>query len=101
MATKSVPLGFFSDDLKGHLSERLKRVEGQVRGVEKMLQENQPCPKVLQQISATVAAMNGVGALVLRNYLENCVTAAIESGDEKRKADVFNELVEVIKKYGQ
>jgi CsoR family transcriptional regulator, copper-sensing transcriptional repressor len=101
MAGKSLTLPFFAEELKTNLSERLKRIEGQVRGVEKMLQDNQPCPKVLQQMSATIAALNGVSAIVLRNYLESCVTAAVESGDGQRKKVVFDELVEVIKRFGQ
>lgn len=100
MGKGNTPLNFFGDDLKRNLSERLRRVEGQVRGIDKMLQENQPCPQVLNQLSATASALHGVTTLVLRNYLESCVTAAIESGDERRKKVVFDELMEVVKKFG-
>lgn len=96
----SLSLAFFGDDLKTNLSDRLKRAEGQIRGIDRMLRENQSCPKILQQLSATSAALNGVSAIVLRNYLERCVTAAIESGDKARKEAVFNELMEVIKRFG-
>jgi CsoR family transcriptional regulator, copper-sensing transcriptional repressor len=101
MSKQSLELTMFSDELKQGLHERLKRIEGQVRGIDAMLQEDKPCPQVLQQLSATAAALHGVSALVLRNYLENCMTAAIESGDKKRKQAVFDELIEVIKKFSR
>src|SRR5258706_9845742 len=63
-------LTFFIEDLNKNLSDRLKRVEGQVRGVERMLQEDQPCAQLLHQIPATQAALHGVSVVVLRNYLE-------------------------------
>ena len=101
MKSNTVSLSFFADDLKSSLSDRLRRIEGQIRGIDRMLQDNQPCPKVLQQLSATSAALHGVSTLVLRNYLESCVAAAIESGDKHRKAAVFDELMNVVRKFGQ
>jgi CsoR family transcriptional regulator, copper-sensing transcriptional repressor len=101
MDRKSLALPFFGDDLKASLSGRLKRIEGQVRGIDRMLQENQPCPQVLNQLSATAAALSGVSLLVLRNYLDCCVTQAIASGDPKRKEAVLNELMDVLKRFGQ
>ena len=94
-------LTFFNDDLKQNLSSRMKRIEGQVRGINRMLQENQPCPQVLQQLSAVQSALHGVSTLVLRNYLETCVTASIESGDRQRKQAVLDELMDVVKRFGQ
>jgi DNA-binding FrmR family transcriptional regulator len=94
-------LTFFSEDLKQSLSDRLKRIEGQVRGVERMLQEDQPCAQVLHQVAATQAALHGVSVVVLRNYLEHCVADAIQSGDRRRKDAVLNELMDVVKKFGK
>jgi len=94
-------LTFFSDELKQNLSDRLSRIEGQVRGVERMLQEDQPCAQVLHQIAATQAALHGVSVVVLRNYLEHCVADAIESGDRRRKEAVLNELMDLVKKFGK
>lgn len=101
MATQPTPLTFFNDDLKQNLSERLKRIEGQARGIDKMLQEDKPCPQVLQQLAAVKSALHGVSTMVLRNYLETCVAAAIQSGDLARKDAVMNELMEVVKKFAQ
>jgi CsoR family transcriptional regulator, copper-sensing transcriptional repressor len=101
MSQTSTQLPFFSDQLKESLSARLKRIEGQVRGIDRMLREDCSCPQVLNQLSATSAALHGVRMLVLRNYLDCCVAAAIESGDAERKEQVLNELIEVMRKFGQ
>jgi DNA-binding FrmR family transcriptional regulator len=101
MSKKTLEVIYFDNDLKGDLSARLKRIEGQVRGLDSMLQANEPCPKVLNQIAATLAALRSVSTLVLRNYLENCVTDAIASGDSQRKDAVFDELMDVLKKFGK
>lgn len=101
MSKKTIELTFFGDDLKQSLSDRLKRVEGQVRGIDKMIQENQPCPKVLHQLNATASAIHGVTEIILRNYLDNCVTVAIQSGDRQRKEAAINELMEVLKRFAQ
>jgi DNA-binding FrmR family transcriptional regulator len=55
---------------------------------------------VLNQLAATQAAMQSVSRIVLRNYLENCVTNAIASGDNRHKEAVLNELMDVLKKFG-
>ena len=99
-ATNPLELVYFDSELKQDISARLKRIEGQVRGIDKMLQEDQSCPKVLNQLAATQAAMQSVSRIVLRNYLENCVTDAIASGDARRKEAVLNELMDVLKKFG-
>ena len=92
---------YFGDELKEDLSIRLKRIEGQVRGLDKMTRANEPCPKILHQISAVQAALRSVGTIVLRNYLENCVTDAIAGGDAQRKDAVLEELMDVLKKFGK
>jgi DNA-binding FrmR family transcriptional regulator len=101
MSKRSLEVTYFDNDLKEDLSARLKRIEGQVRGLDKMLQANEPCPKVLNQIAATLAATRSVSTIVLRNYLENCVTDAIVSGDAQRKDAALNELMDVLKKFGK
>ncbi len=102
METKKVlQVIYFDNDLKDDLSARLKRIEGQVRGLDKMVQTNEPCPKILNQISASLAALRSVSTIVLRNYLENCVTDAIASGDDHRKDAVLDELMDVLKKFGK
>jgi CsoR family transcriptional regulator, copper-sensing transcriptional repressor len=97
----ALPVIYFDRDLKQDISGRLKKIEGQVRGLDKMLQADEPCPKVLNQLAATQAALRSVGTIVLRNYLENCVTMAIASGDAQRKEAVLDELMDVLRKFGK
>lgn len=100
MGRQNIPLPFYGEDLKVNLSERLGRIGGQVRGIEKMVLENQPCPKVLHQLNATAAALHSVTEIILRNYLDNCVADAIQSGDRQRKEMAINELMDVLKRFG-
>jgi len=101
MSKKTIELTFFAEDIKQTLSDRLHRVEGQVRGIGKMIQENRPCPKVLHQLNAAASALHGVTEIVLRNYLDNCVTTAIQGGDRQRKEATIDELMDVLKRFGQ
>ena len=74
---------------------RLARIEGQVKGVAKMVEAQRPCLEVLQQLASVQAAMKGVTKSVLRNYLERCATDAIRSGEN----GVYDELMEAIYKF--
>ena len=100
MSRKTLELTFYQDDLKQSLADRLKRIEGQVRGIDKMIQQNQPCPQVLHQLNAAASALHGVTEIILRNYLDNCVTSALASGDKSRKSAAIDELMDVLKRYG-
>ncbi len=84
---------FVPDERKGEIRSRLKRLRGQMDGIERMLDDNRPCVDILTQVAAAQQAMRGVGKLVVRNYLERCASQAIKSG---REQEVFDELMEVI-----
>lgn len=92
-AKTSLPI--YTEDLNRELLDRLARVEGQVRGVAKMVEDQRPCMQVLQQLASVQAALKGVTKSVLRNYLERCATDAIRSGD----GAVYDELMEAIYKF--
>lgn len=94
---KSVALPIYSDERQQQLQARLSRIEGQVRGVARMLDEQRPCIEVLQQLASIQAALRGVSKSVLRNYLERCATEAIRSGDDA----VYDELMEAIYKFAK
>ena len=79
------------------LLTRLRRVEGQVRGLQGMVEEGRYCVEILQQISATVQALNGVSKRVLSNYLETCATVAIRSGDEAAARRVYEEITDLFR----
>lgn len=79
------------------LLARLRRVEGQVRGVQKMVAEGRYCVEILQQVSATVQALNGVSKRVLENYLETCATVAIRSGDAAAARRIYGEITDLFR----
>lgn len=98
MSDNVIPLrvlneAFVPDERKGDIRARLRRVRGQLDGIERMLDSNRPCVDILTQVSAAQQAMKGVGKLVVRNYLERCASQAIKSG---REEEVFDELMDVI-----
>ncbi len=74
---------------------RLSRATGQVQGISRMVTEGRHCTEVLQQIAAAQKALDGVGTIVLRNYLERCVTRAIEGGDPL----IYDDLMRVFSRY--
>lgn len=93
-AKTSLPV-IYTEDLNRDLLDRLARVEGQVRGVARMVESQRPCLEVLQQLASVQAALKGVTKSVLRNYLERCATDAIRGGD----SEVYDELMEAIYKF--
>ena len=78
---------------------RLKRIEGQVRGVQRMVEEERYCGDILVQISAIHESLRSVAQLMLRNHLEHCATDAIRSNDEDRRARMYDELTELFAKH--
>lgn len=89
----------FAADRAAKIRRRLKAIEGQVRGLGKMIDEDRPCLEVLMQLSAAQEALSQVGKLVTRNYLENCVTEALQSGNAEEQAKAYDDLIDVIYKY--
>ena len=76
---------------------RLKNIEGQVRGIHRMVEEEKYCVDILTQISAVRAAMNSVGMVILRRHIETCVSEAIKSGGEER-THIIEELMSILSK---
>ena len=94
---KEVKLPIYGEQIQANLQKRLTRVEGQIRGVARMLEQQRPCMEVLQQLASVQAALKGVTKSVLRNYLERCATDAIRSGDDA----VYDELMDAIYKFAK
>jgi CsoR family transcriptional regulator, copper-sensing transcriptional repressor len=88
-------LPIYTDELQKNALDRLSRIEGQVRGVGRMVEQQRPCLEVLQQLASIQAALRGVTKAVLRNYLERCVTDAIKSGETA----IYDELLEAVYKF--
>jgi DNA-binding FrmR family transcriptional regulator len=78
--------------IKKRLASRLKRIEGQVRGVERMVDEERYCADVLVQISAIHESLRSVAQLLLRNHLQHCATDALRSSDSGRREAMVDEL---------
>lgn len=79
---------------------RLRRIEGQVRGLQKMVEEERYCADVLTQISSVHEALRSVARELMRNHLKHCATAAIRGGEESADA-MYDELVELMYKHAR
>jgi CsoR family transcriptional regulator, copper-sensing transcriptional repressor len=81
----------------GHAaSQRLKRIEGQVRGLQRMVEEGRYCPDILTQIASVHAALRGVSKLLMRNHLQHCVTDALRSGDPGAAERTYEEVMDLM-----
>ena len=76
---------------------RLKIIEGQVRGIGRMVEEEKYCVDIINQISAARSALNNVGKLILRRHIDNCVADAIKNNGQNSK-EVIDELMVIFSK---
>jgi CsoR family transcriptional regulator, copper-sensing transcriptional repressor len=83
-------------DIKTSCAKRLNRIEGQVRGISRMVQEDRYCIDIVTQISAVRAALRRVEEEVLRDHVAHCVERAIASGNKADQRRKIEELMEVI-----
>lgn len=81
---------------KADILKRLRRIEGQIKGIQKMIEKEENCNEILIQIAAVRAAINKVGGLILENYSKNCIRKAAESELEDQSID---NLIETILKF--
>lgn len=84
-------------DLKAANITRLKRTEGQVRGIIKMIEADRYCPDVMIQISAAQESLRAVSKNLLKNHLKHCARAALKAGEEEADA-MCDELMDVMTK---
>jgi len=82
--------------LKDAALNRLRRIEGQVRGLQRMIEEERYCADVLTQVSSVHEALRGVARILFRNHLEHCAASAIRSGDPAQTDAMYDELVELL-----
>ena len=87
-------------DAKERNLKRLRRIEGQVRGLQKMVEEERYCAEVMTQISSVHEALRAVGRELMRNHLKHCATSAIRSGADEADA-MYDELVEMMYKHSR
>jgi CsoR family transcriptional regulator, copper-sensing transcriptional repressor len=81
--------------IKDRNLKRLRRIEGQVRGLQKMVEEERYCADVLTQLSSVHEALRGVAREVMRNHLKHCATTAIRTGDDSAE-QMYDELLELM-----
>ena len=74
---------------------RLRRIEGQIRGLQRMVEEERYCADILTQISSVHEALRGVGRELVRNHLRHCAAAAIRSGGTEAEG-MYDELIEMM-----
>ena len=92
MHTKAVAV---EPDIKARNLKRLRRIEGQVRGLHKMVEEDRYCADILTQIASVHEALRGVGRELMRNHLKHCAASAIRSGAAAADA-MYDELVDMM-----
>jgi CsoR family transcriptional regulator, copper-sensing transcriptional repressor len=83
------------------LPSRLARIEGQVRGVSRMVEQERYCIDILNQIQAVKAALGRVEAEILKGHTAHCVAQALKSGNAKDQKQKLDELVELFSRYGK
>jgi CsoR family transcriptional regulator, copper-sensing transcriptional repressor len=86
---------------KEALVKRLHRIEGQVRGIERMVEDDRYCIDVLTQIAAVNTALESLAFKVLDDHVNHCVTDALSSGDPKEAAAKSKELMEAVQRFAR
>jgi len=89
------------EETKRKAMARLKRIEGQVQGVQRMVEEGQYCVDILLQISAIQGALEQVRKILLGRHVESCVAEAMASGREADRQKKIDELLEVFTRYAR
>lgn len=87
-------------DAKERNVKRLRRIEGQVRGLQKMVEEDRYCADIMTQISSVHEALRSVGRELMRNHLKHCATAAIKAGPEQAEG-MYDELVDLMYRHSR
>lgn len=82
-------------EIKAANARRLRRIEGQVRGLQKMVDEDRYCADIVTQIASVQEALRGVARQLMRNHLKHCATAAIKKGPGEAEA-MYDELLELV-----
>jgi CsoR family transcriptional regulator, copper-sensing transcriptional repressor len=86
---------------KDALVKRLHRIEGQVRGVEKMVEEDRYCIDILTQIAAVNTALESLAFKILEEHVRHCVAGAVASGDEDEARVKIDELLQAVQRFAR
>jgi CsoR family transcriptional regulator, copper-sensing transcriptional repressor len=86
---------------KAALAKRLHRIEGQVRGIERMVEDDRYCIDILTQISAVNTALESLAFKLLDDHVNHCVADALASGDKREAAKKSGELMEAVQRFAR
>ncbi|WP_158748445.1 metal-sensitive transcriptional regulator [Acidobacterium sp. S8] len=87
-------------EIKAATLRRLARIAGQIRGLEKMVEQERYCADILVQISSVQEALRGTSRHLMRNHLQHCATDAIKKGSESAEA-MYDELLDLVYKHSR
>jgi DNA-binding FrmR family transcriptional regulator len=88
------------DETRGKALGRLRRIEGQVQGIQRMVEEDKYCVDILLQLTAVQGAVEQVQRLLLGRHIESCVADAIRPGSTRDRQKKVDELLEVFSRFG-
>jgi len=83
-------------DLKDRNLKRLRRIEGQVRGLQRMVEEERYCAEIMTQIASAQQALRAVGRELMRNHLKHCAASALRSEDPAKAEALYDELLDLM-----
>ena len=90
-----------AEEYKQHMINRLKSIEGHVRGIQRMLEEDAYCIDIMNQNLAVQRALEKVNSLILERHLQTCVTTAIQGDDPAERQRVITEIMNVFEATGR
>jgi DNA-binding FrmR family transcriptional regulator len=93
------PYGYVAD--KASLVKRLHRIEGQVRGIERMVEDERYCIDILTQIAAVNTALESLAVKLLEDHVRHCVAGALASGDPDAAAEKSEELLAAVQRFSR
>ena len=85
-----------NSEKKEAVQARLRRIEGQVRGLQRMVEEERYCGEILNQISSVQKALRSAGKIITRNHLETCVTNSLRSGNHEEAEQTYDEIMDLL-----
>jgi DNA-binding FrmR family transcriptional regulator len=86
---------------KEDVLRRLNRIEGQVKGIRRLVEEDTYCVDVMTQVSSVHEALRSVGKILMRNHLQHCVTDALRDGDDTKAEKTYQEMMDLIYKFAK
>ena len=86
---------------KAALTKRLHRIEGQVRGIERMVEDDRYCIDILTQVAAVSTALDSLAHKILEEHIRHCVAGAVASGDEAEAGEKLEELLGAVQRFAR